>query len=237
MSKPRLPIISIIIPTLNESKTVFKLLDSVSNNTLVKEIIIVDSPESIDNIDIILNNPKIRYVQSIKAGRAAQLNYGAQIAKSEILYFVHADTILPKSFDTLILNEINKGVDLGCFRFKFDSNHVLLKINSFFTRFPFLWCRGGDQSLFIKKSVYDSLNGFDESFVIMEEYDLLKRAKEKYRFGIINESVIVSARKYEKNGYFKIQYANFRAMKMFFTGKYSPCQIKEFYQNELNLNY
>lgn len=43
---------------------------------------------------------------------------------------------------------------LGCFRFKFESKKALLKINSNITLFDRLWCRGGDQSLFVLEHVF-----------------------------------------------------------------------------------
>ena len=80
------------------------------------------------------------------------MNEAAAIAKGDVLYFVHADTIVTKSFYADIQKAIAEGFEMGCYRYKFDQyKNPLLYINSFFTRFPMLWCRGGDQTLFVKK--------------------------------------------------------------------------------------
>ena len=41
-------------------------------------------------------------------GRAKQMNLGAQHAKVDILYFLHADSFPPKNFDKLIIEQVEK---------------------------------------------------------------------------------------------------------------------------------
>jgi hypothetical protein len=112
--------------------------------------------------------------------------------------------------------------------FQVDSNHPFLAVNSFFTRFKVLWCRGGDQTLFIKKSLFEEQNGFNEEYVVMEDFELIKRLWKKYPFRIIPKSVSVSARKYELNGYWKINLSNLKIFRMFMDG-YHPQILKEKY--------
>ena len=197
----------------------------------MKEIIVVDG-KSEDQTIALAKNTAAKVIVSPKRGRAQQMNYAAEKAKGNYLYFVHADTKVTNTYLDDIQTQIKKGKKAGCYRFKFDRNHPLLKLNAFMTRFPFLICRGGDQTLFIEKRLFEQLDGFNDELCIMEEYDLLMRLKKRgIPFGIIPKSVIVSARKYEKNGYWKVQYANFRAFNMFKNGK-SQEKIKEKY-NEL----
>jgi hypothetical protein len=149
------------------------------------------------------------------------MNCGANLAKGEILYFVHADTQIHTDYITDIQQAIIDGYHLGCYRYKFDSTHLLLKINAFFTRFPFIWCRGGDQTLFIQKKDFIKLGCFRYDFQIMEEYEFILRANKSLIFKIIPKNVIVSARKYKTNSYLRVQKANFILMRMFLRGKAS----------------
>ena len=83
--------ISIIIPTFNEEKTISKLLNSIQAawNDSILEVLIIDSPNSTDNIESLKFENNIRFIKSSKPGRAIQMNLGAKIAKGDIFYFVH----------------------------------------------------------------------------------------------------------------------------------------------------
>ena len=56
-------------------------------------------------------------------GRAKQMNLGVKSATGDILYFLHADSLPPKCFDTLIIKEVEKENQAGCFRMQFESKH------------------------------------------------------------------------------------------------------------------
>lgn len=221
--------ITIIIPTLNEGKNVHRLLQHLNNcnrRNLV-EIIVVDA-KSIDGTLSVAKEFGAKVIKSDIASRAHQMNLGAKAAKGALLYFVHADAIPPGSYVKDILNAVEKGSHFGCYRFKFESKNPLLAINSFFTRFPFLWCRGGDQTLFIRKDIFQKEGGYDENYIIMEDFELIKRLWKKYRFIIIPKSVLVSARKYKHNGYFQVTLANLKVVRMFNKGQ-APAQLKKTY--------
>ncbi len=227
--------ISIIIPTLNEEKNISRLLEHLflyKTNEVI-EIIVVDALSK-DNTKKEASQFDVVFLESKKMSRAIQMNIGAQSAKGDILYFVHADTIPPKSFCEDICQAIDEGADLGGYRFKFVSDKSILKINSWFTRFNLLTFRGGDQTLFIRRDLFLKLDKYDEKFSIMEEYDLFLRAeKENYKFRLIQKDVLVSDRKYENNSYFRVNIANLIAMKMFKRG-YDPERIKKTYFKLLN---
>jgi rSAM/selenodomain-associated transferase 2 len=231
--------ISVIIPTYNESDNIQKAVNQlIVNAHQTIEIIISDSPNSIDDIEAISFPESVRVIKSKTPGRAAQMNEAAIMATGNVLYFVHADTLVNPDFETDIESMITNGLDLGCYRYRFDKYFTpLLYINSFFTRFNKIWCRGGDQTLFIKKEVFEKLGKFREDYKIMEDYEILLRAEGKYRFGIIPKEVIVSSRKYKLNGYLKVQLANLKVMRMFLKGTASQDVMAATYQKLLKMTY
>ncbi|WP_299105345.1 TIGR04283 family arsenosugar biosynthesis glycosyltransferase [uncultured Winogradskyella sp.] len=139
-------------------------------------------------------------------GRAKQLNLGAKHAKGNILYFLHADSIPPQHFDQLIISEVKKDNKAGCFRMQFDSNHWWLRLASWLTQFSWRACRGGDQSQFITKELFDEIGGYDESYIIYEDNILINQLYTRNQYVVINKKLKTSARLYRKNGVWKLQY-------------------------------
>ena len=157
------------------------------------------------------------------------MNQGAMPARGEVLYFVHADVQLIPSFVQDIQDVLKEDYAAGCYRYRFDADKVMLKVMAFFTRFDGIMCRGGDQTLYVKKEVFEALKGFDEYYTIMEDYDFIIRLKKNHKFKVIQKEVVVSARKYETNSWFRIQSANLIIFIMFFL-KRPPDQMKKMYK-------
>jgi len=206
--------VSIIIPILNEAATICRLLShlikAADQSKNIEEIIIVDggssdgSQKSVENFAN-SQDVTIKLVPSQK-GRAKQMNTGAREASGNILYFLHADSFPPNGYDNDIIYEVKKGNEAGCFRMKFDSNHWWLRFLGWLTQFESKRCRGGDQSQFITKPLFKSINGYDESYVVYEDNDLVDRLFALGKFVIIPKYVITSARRYREVGVWRLQY-------------------------------
>ena len=218
--------ISIIIPAFNEEENIAVLIEEIrkrDSGNLVKEIIISDGKSTDNTIDI-ASKAGALVVESPKKGRAAQMNFGAASAKSDILYFLHADSIPPKDFSKQILNAIQKNFVSGCFRLVFDHKHWFLKANAWFTRFNINAVRFGDQSLFVTKDVFEKAGGFKEELLMMEDQEIIHRLKKFGKFKVLNEVIKTSARKYLDNGIFRMQGIFYRIWAMYYLG-YSQEQM------------
>ncbi len=231
--------ISVVIPVLNEAKIVISLLEYLVNNSSVSnvsEIIVVDGGSSdatvalVDDFKGNSNERNIVLVNSAK-GRATQMNEGARISNGNILYFLHADSFPPPNFDEYIIKYSGQGFPAGCFKMKFSSNHPLLKVSQWFTQFNLKFCRGGDQSLFIRKELYQDLGGFNESYTIYEDCEFINRIYDRTgnRFAVMDEYITTSARKYEANGTWKLQY-HFAMIHMKKTLGASPQSLHDYYK-------
>lgn len=222
--------LSIIIPVLNEAETIKKLLHHLSENSSGDneiEIIVVDGGSSdetkgvIKNFIVASSRPvgfqktdrsfNIQVVNSNK-GRAKQMNTGAKLVSNrdgqadEILYFLHADSFPPKNFDNYIISEVNKGNPAGCFQMKFDSAHWWLQLAGWLTKFKWQGCRGGDQSQFISKKLFDEIGGFDENYIIYEDNILISELYKRESFVVIPQWLTTSARRYRELGVWRLQY-------------------------------
>ena len=200
--------ISIIIPILNEVDAIHRLLLHIENSiskTIDYEIIVVDGGSTDGSQMEVLKHQKNRVISSEK-GRSIQLNAGAKIASGSILYFLHCDSYPPNNFDLDILEEVQKGNMAGCFRMKFDYAHPVLIVSQWFTRVNNISCRGGDQSLYITRNLFNEIGGYDENYLIYEDNEICKRLYQAKQFTVITNYLITSARRYRENGVCKLQY-------------------------------
>lgn len=166
--------ISVIIPTYHEANTIGKLLQFLTSHhqQALYEVIVVDGGSQDATCSIVEEYTGVKLLKSPVASRPAQMNLGAKHACHEVLYFVHADVQLPDSFVDDIVQHVQH-YPAGVYKYKFDSPSWLLRINAFFTRFPMMWCRGGDQTLYITRTLFDALHGFDEYFCVLEDFVFL----------------------------------------------------------------
>lgn len=201
--------ISIIIPVLNEVQTIeellYHLIDSASLENIT-EIIVVDGG-STDGTQTLVKNLGLNIkLLNTNKGRAKQMNAGAKIARGELLYFLHADSFPPNRYDALIIQEYHKNNLAGCFRLRFTNNHWWLRLASWLTQFSWRACRGGDQSQFITKKLFNAIGGFNETYTIYEDNILINELYARNEFTVIQSEIKTSARLYERHGIWTLQY-------------------------------
>jgi rSAM/selenodomain-associated transferase 2 len=200
--------ISIIIPVYNEAEEVISNLIQIQNRIspfgYVREILVVDGGSNDGTLALINQFDGIKCLES-KRGRSRQMNHGAKQATAEILYFLHIDSFPPQDFDRLIEESVRNGHQAGCFKMKFRSRHSWLQFISWFTKFNVRFCRGGDQSLFVTKSLFEKVEGYNEEFLIYEDHEILKPIYDSSGFEVIQHSISTSARRFEDKGILKLQ--------------------------------
>lgn len=218
-----------IIPTLNEAKNIMELIPYLQKQggDFISEIIVVDGGSKDDTCQL-AERLGAKVLKSNQKSRALQLNLGASQATANTLFFVHADTRPTLSFAEDLQIATIKGYKAGCFRYKFDPETFLLKVNSWFTRFNGVFSGGGDQTLFISRDFFNTLGGYDSKFCLMEDFELVKRIKRKTKFYIIPKAITVSARKYRDNSWLRVQLANLFVFTLFHFGV-APEKLKKSY--------
>jgi rSAM/selenodomain-associated transferase 2 len=226
--------VSIIIPVFNEVDNIGKLIRYLTDfgNDSLEEIIVVDGGSTDDTL-LIAKEAGATSVISPQKGRAAQMNFGASLAKGDLLYFVHADTLPPQTYIWDILDAIRSGFDMGRYLSTYNSNSWLLKLNALLSRLDTFGGMGGDQTLFITQNLFQQTIGFDGSMKIMEEFEFCARARKQGKYKIIKKPVLISARKYDTNGWFTVQKANYTIVKMYQKGASQESMVSK-YKEMLN---
>lgn len=212
--------VSIIIPTLNEERSIERTLQRCRQEKPF-EIIVVDAGSTDRTVSIALKRAQVIHA---KPGRANQMNAGAQTAKGDWLLFLHADTILPKG-----ALKVTPQSDVAGFLLKFDNSHWMLRATSWYANNIRLK-RGivfGDHGLLIKKAFFNKLRGF-APICICEDWEFSRRARRQTKVTIIRKHVLTSSRRYERVGYFKLWLKN-QIVKVLFLLRVKPHMIRLLY--------
>ncbi|NVJ48309.1 MAG: TIGR04283 family arsenosugar biosynthesis glycosyltransferase [Cytophagia bacterium] len=211
--------ISVIIPTLNEASTIRRQVESILEKSEGRGIeVIVADAYSEDGTAEIAKQAGANVVLVERCCRARQMNEGAKVSKGDILYFVHADLTLPDSFVDDILKGVAEGHSYGCYQVAFDRPVKGLQFNSSLSKYQGIFFRGGDQTLYMSRDLFQRIGGFDDATVIMEDYEILLRARRFGKINIMPAKVIISARKMEQNNYFRTNLINVLVFSLFFLG-------------------
>ena len=213
--KPR---ISVIIPAYHEAENIGRTVRHLrSAKDAACEVIVSDGGSGDDTLKAAEAAGATAFLSPVK-GRAGQMNFAVEHATGEVLYFVHADTLPPLSYPQDIAAAISKGYDCGSYRTRFDRQRGLLHVNAFFTRFNALFLRGGDQSIWVTRALWDRVGRYREDMRIMEDYEFLQRIWNAGKFKLHPKSTIVSARKYDEATWLQVQLANLKVVRMWRAG-------------------
>ena len=59
-------------------------------------------------------------------------------------------------------------------------------------------------TIFVKKDIFDKVNGFDEHIILAEDHDMGRKAAKLGKYGILKgEKVLTSKRRFKKDGWIK----------------------------------
>lgn len=193
--------ISIIIPTLNESNTIEKFLVGLQPlRRLGHEVIVVDGESDDDTAE--KAQPLADRVLTELRGRARQMNAGARCAGGDVLWFLHADCQPPDGADKIIIDAL-KNDEYGWGRFDvclsgsgihYRAIERLMNIRSRFTGIA-----TGDQGIFVKQKIFDSVGGFP-NIPLMEDIAISKRLCSIMRPACLKNKIITSSRRWQRRG-------------------------------------
>ncbi len=199
MTVKKIMSISIIIPALNEEASIKKLLQHLQTcREQGHEIIIIDGGSSDKTLSIA--EPLADNVICSTAGRAEQMNKGAFNAKHDILWFLHADTITPADAIENIQKALNKN-DWGRFNVRLSGSSFLFRIieKMMNLRSCLTGIATGDQGIFIKRDIFNLVNGYSD-IALMEDIDISKKLKKISKPACLKEKLITSSRRWEQRG-------------------------------------
>ena len=186
--------ISMIIPIYNESSTIDAMLNQLDALPGDWEILFADGGSSDDTLEKIGS----RYpVLRCPKGRANQMNFAADRATSDVLWFVHCDSRIPMDAHSQIAAAMEAGAKWGCFHIGFDYRGPFMGCNTYLSnRRARKGIAFGDQGIWIRRDLFENVGGFP-ALPIMEDYEFsLQLGRAKVPIAQLPGRIITSGRRY-----------------------------------------
>jgi|TARA_B110000116_G_scaffold11321_1_gene9232 rSAM/selenodomain-associated transferase 2 len=195
--------LSIVIPVLNDSQrleyTLAQLQPLKSHGV---ELIVVDGG-SVDN-SVCIAESLAHVVLNSSAGRALQMNTGAQLSQGEYLLFLHADSQLPSTLLQNLDSWYLAAEKWGFFKLQLDDKRWPYRMiaSAINWRSSFTRVSTGDQCQFFRRAFFEQLGGFP-NLALMEDIAISKLARREIPPCIVSSQVLTSARRWQAHGWVK----------------------------------
>lgn len=208
--------LGVVVPVYNEARTLAASLDALCSVTRNARVVVVDGGSSDASASIAAE--RFETLRCAEANRSLQMNLGARHLDSDALLFLHADSRLSEGYeDKVTVALATPAVAGGCFRLEFEPRTPMLDFYAWCTRFPGRYLHFGDQGIFVRRRTFESMGGY-RNLVLLEDVDFLKRLRSYGRFVILPDSVITSARRFQRFGPVRQQLRNILIVSLFEVG-------------------
>ena len=220
-----------IIPVLNDTDALTALLGQLRlQQPAPLEVIVVDGAAHAD-VAQACATAGARYLTA-PAGRGQQLRAGAAQARGNVLWFLHADALLPANAPAAIQDAVAQGAQAGYFQFRFSGARTWTKrVIEIFVRWR---CRVatvyGDQGLFARREVYERTPGFAAT-PLFEEVPLVRALRRAEGFTALAATMEVDCRRWERRGFWRQTLIN-RLLALGYALGVSPQRLARWYRGK-----
>jgi rSAM/selenodomain-associated transferase 2 len=193
-----LPVLSVVVPTLNEESAIAACLGSVGDDADV-EIVLSDGGSVDRTVEVARAARPDAIVVGGPAGRGGQLARGVAVARGEVIVFLHADCRLPRGWRAAVGDALaDPGVAIGCFRLRTEAPGAgaartwwrLLDLRGRGLGLPY-----GDQALFLRRATLEAVGGVPDQ-PLMEDVELVRRCLRRGRLARVALEVGTTARRF-----------------------------------------
>ena len=187
--------VSVIIPVGHKDQD-FKVIDQIKEKFESFEIIVAASYQNNEAKN--LEKKVDQFLSVHNSSRAKALNAGAEIAKNEMLWFLHLDSNI-SLIDNLDFEKVDDQ-KINTFLLKFDDeklkyNSVGDNLRTKYFKLPF-----GDQSFIINRRLFNFIGEFTESVDKGEDHEFIWKAKTVgVQVNIISNYILSSSIKYKEH--------------------------------------
>ena len=218
--------VSFVIPVLDEALGISTLLRDLRERYPGCEIIVVDGGSSDQTVTLAM--PLCDQLLIGEAGRAGQMNLGAQVATSEYLMFLHADSF-PGISAVRLERLLQQQPGWGFCQVRLSGTRPVCRVIEWAMNLRSRLSRvgTGDQMLFLRRELFLQTGGFDP-IPLMEDVAYCKRLRRVGRPKVIAEPVTTSSRRWEEHGVARTVLRMWLLRLAYFFGV-SPSSLRRYY--------
>jgi rSAM/selenodomain-associated transferase 2 len=194
--------VSIVIPARNDAAALARTLDhlgSLANRDEAEIIVAAAGPrEPVAHAA----GTRARVLWPGGSTRAALMNAGAAVARGDVLFFVHADSLPPRDALALIRRALaHPGAVGGAFEHRFAEPRWSLSAITWINRIRYRLTRNyyGDQGIFVRAQVFRELGGYRD-LAFLEDLDFAQRLKRRGRSVLVRTPLVTSGRRFIARG-------------------------------------
>jgi rSAM/selenodomain-associated transferase 2 len=221
--------VSIVVPAFNEEQAIGATLSSLLRLRPPCEIIVADggSTDATCAIAARLNVPVVK----TQKGRGIQLAAGAARCRGNVLWFVHADTLVPpQAAERMAAVLEDRQIIGGNFEVDFaGSGSGARFLTRLYPHLRLLGLRYGDSGIFVRREVYDRAGGF-QPYPLFEDLDLLRRIRRFGRLACVPCRLRTSGRRFEGKS-FPLMFARWTALQVGYWAGVSPHRLAAWYSS------
>lgn len=194
------PLVSVIVPTLDEERALPTLLDHLAALTGRFEVIVADGGSSDGTLARARAHRLAPQVVVTRGGRAHQLNAAASTARGDLLLFLHADSRLPADAYSSLASESRDRVAGGNFALRFEGDDLFARaltgVYALQRRLGYFY---GDSSIRVRTEAFAAIGGF-RAIPVMEDYDFARRLARHGRVATVPGPALTSSRRWRQLG-------------------------------------
>ncbi|MBD3292234.1 MAG: glycosyltransferase [Armatimonadia bacterium] len=188
--------ISVIVPVLNEAKTLRNQIHHLAALDGDSEIIVIDGGSTDGTQEIVRAMANACLIEA-QRGRGVQIQIGAEAARGDVLLVVHADSRLPADALLSVEQAIADGARWGWFDIRYDTEHAAMRLIPTYLN-AHAWLLGeptGENAMWSTREAWEEAGGCPR-IPLMEDLELARRLRRVARGRRLPGPVVCSARRY-----------------------------------------
>lgn len=198
------PLISVVIPTYNRAAVLLRAVDSVLKQSFKNfELIVVDDGSTDETKELLatfIDSENFLYFKHQNRGVSCARNFGVERARGELICFLDSDDEwLPHKLEEQIQfleshpeHQIVYGEELWVRNGKrVNQKNIHKKSGGHIFKECVQQCLIAPSSVMLSKKLFFEMKGFDESFLVCEDYDLWLKISSLYEIGFIEKPLII----------------------------------------------